>query len=132
MQNKSKPSFLGLFLFALVPFSGGLRAIAHSMTYSGVEHKFIADNWIFPSTLLITLLFDLSWWTGSLVEHLLLKDKRKSGIFTSLSILAVAGVVGSSSVLVSGFTRSIVEASAGMIFCGFFLSILCIMFGSNR
>ena len=119
MIIKPKFSFIGSFILALVAFSDGLSSIAYSMTYSGIEHAFIADNWISPLILLLTIVFALGWWVGNFDEYLFLNDRRKLAIFTFLSILIVYGVVSISSILTSGFISLMLKASADMVVSGF-------------
>lgn len=119
MIIKPKFSFIGSFILALVAFSNGLSSIAYSMTYSGIEHDFIADNWISPLILLLTIVFALGWWVGNFDEYLFLNDRRKLAIFTFLSILIVYGVVSISSILTSGFISLMLKASADMVVSGF-------------
>lgn len=93
------------------------------MAYGETEYNFIADNWIFPSTLLLALIFALGWWGGSLVEYLLLNDRQKFAILTFFGILLFYGVVGLSSILDPGFLRSMLEAGAAMILSSFFFRL---------
>jgi hypothetical protein len=120
MESKTKSSFIGLFLFALAPFAGGLQAVAHSMTYGGAEHNFIADNWIFPSTFLLALVFALGWAVGSLDEYLVLNNQRNLAIFTYFCFIIVFVAIAASSLLFfSGFAKSILQAGAYFILSSF-------------